>query len=78
MLAAVFGPHAVTRRSELREEGALVVCEYSMAAFSTGEGATGLGRGLQGGLEREGWRMVLVNAIGHKTSPEACQEARGG
>ncbi|KAG2447822.1 hypothetical protein HYH02_007278 [Chlamydomonas schloesseri] len=37
VLAAVFGPHAVTRRSELREEGALVVCEYSMAAFSTGE-----------------------------------------
>ncbi|GFR47028.1 hypothetical protein Agub_g8713 [Astrephomene gubernaculifera] len=37
VLAAVFGPHAVTRRSDVREEGAVVVCEYSMAAFSTGE-----------------------------------------
>ncbi|KAG2490057.1 hypothetical protein HYH03_011522 [Edaphochlamys debaryana] len=39
VLAAVFGPHAVTRRSEQRsaEEGAIMVCEYAMAAFSTSE-----------------------------------------
>ncbi|KXZ46723.1 hypothetical protein GPECTOR_41g688 [Gonium pectorale] len=37
VLAAVFGPHAVTRRADLREDRAIVVCEYSMAAFSTGE-----------------------------------------
>ncbi|GLC38187.1 Exosome complex component rrp41 [Pleodorina starrii] len=37
VLAAVFGPHAVTKRSDLKEDAAVVVCEYSMAAFSTGE-----------------------------------------
>ncbi|GIL81470.1 hypothetical protein Vretimale_1022 [Volvox reticuliferus] len=37
VLAAVFGPHAVTKRADVREDGAVVVCEYAMAAFSTAE-----------------------------------------
>lgn len=37
VLAAVFGPREVKRRGEMREDRAIVHCEYSMAAFSTGE-----------------------------------------
>ncbi|GIL62103.1 hypothetical protein Vafri_16389 [Volvox africanus] len=37
VLAAVFGPHAVTKRADVKEDGAVVVCEYAMAAFSTAE-----------------------------------------
>lgn len=36
VLAAVFGPHEVKKRSELMEDRAIVKCEYAMAAFSTG------------------------------------------
>lgn len=36
VLAAVFGPHEVTSRSQMQQDRAIVVCEYAMAAFSTG------------------------------------------
>jgi hypothetical protein len=38
-LAAVFGPHEVEIRSNLLEDKAIIKCEYTMAAFSTGERA---------------------------------------
>ncbi|GAX81482.1 hypothetical protein CEUSTIGMA_g8911.t1 [Chlamydomonas eustigma] len=37
VLAAVFGPREVERRSDRLEDRAIINCEYSMAAFSTGE-----------------------------------------
>ncbi|GAB4815311.1 hypothetical protein N2152v2_002357 [Parachlorella kessleri] len=37
VLAAVFGPKEVSQRSQLDTTGAIVRCEYAMAAFSTGE-----------------------------------------
>lgn len=37
VLAAVFGPHEVSKRSDIQEDKAIIKCEYSMAAFSTGE-----------------------------------------
>lgn len=37
VLAAVYGPHEVTNRSQALHDRALVRCEYSMATFSTGE-----------------------------------------
>jgi hypothetical protein len=36
VLAAVFGPKEVSQRSQLDSTGAIVRCEYAMAAFSTG------------------------------------------
>lgn len=36
VLAAVYGPHEVTNRSQALHDRALVRCEYSMATFSTG------------------------------------------
>lgn len=36
VLASVFGPHEVTKRGERLDDRAIVKCEYSMAAFSTG------------------------------------------
>lgn len=36
MLAAVFGPHEVELRSQMKEDKAIIKCEYAMAAFSTG------------------------------------------
>lgn len=46
VMAAVFGPKEVTQRSQLDTTGAIVRCEYAMAAFSTGE-AGQEGGGLQ-------------------------------
>ncbi|MEW5310182.1 MAG: hypothetical protein WDW38_002003 [Sanguina aurantia] len=40
VLAAVFGPHDVSNRAEYKEDRAIVHCEYTMAAFSTGERRT--------------------------------------
>lgn len=37
VLASVFGPREVDSRSELRQDRAIVKCEYAMANFSTGE-----------------------------------------
>jgi exosome complex component RRP41 len=37
VLAAVFGPREVEVRSQQLADRALIKCEYSMAAFSTGE-----------------------------------------
>lgn len=37
VLAAVFGPREVAKRGERLEDRAIIKCEYSMAAFSTGE-----------------------------------------
>jgi ribonuclease PH len=36
VLAAVFGPHEVELRSQMKEDRAIIKCEYAMAAFSTG------------------------------------------
>ena len=36
-MAAVFGPKEVEQRSQMDPDKAIVRCEYSMAAFSTGE-----------------------------------------
>jgi hypothetical protein len=36
VLAAVFGPREVELRSQMQNDRAIVKCEYSMAAFSTG------------------------------------------
>lgn len=45
----MFGPHEVGKRSELQEDKAIIKCEYSMAAFSTGmlapRGRAGVGVG---------------------------------
>eukprot|EP00899_Mesostigma_viride_P013707 jgi/Mesvir1/22337/Mv19738-RA.1 len=40
VLAAVFGPHEVTNRGSMKQDRAVVRCEYSMAPFSTGERRT--------------------------------------
>ncbi|KAG1660225.1 hypothetical protein FOA52_005095 [Chlamydomonas sp. UWO 241] len=37
VLASVFGPHEVMKRGERDDDKAILKCEYSMAAFSTGE-----------------------------------------
>lgn len=37
VLASVFGPREVDNRSEMKQDKAIVKCEYAMAAFSTGE-----------------------------------------
>ena len=37
VIATVFGPREVQNRSEALHDRALIKCEYSMAAFSTGE-----------------------------------------
>lgn len=36
VLAAVFGPHEADTRGAARDDRAIIKCEYSMAAFSTG------------------------------------------
>ncbi|GFH13408.1 uncharacterized protein HaLaN_09286 [Haematococcus lacustris] len=38
VMAAVFGPREVEMRGQQLADRALVNCEYSMAAFSTGKG----------------------------------------
>ena len=45
VLASVFGPREVAKRGERLEDRALIKCEYSMAAFSTG-GCKGCASGL--------------------------------
>jgi exosome complex component RRP41 len=37
VMAVVYGPHEVSNRTQQLHDRALVRCEYSMAAFSTGE-----------------------------------------
>eukprot|EP00878_Enallax_costatus_P025802 GHUV01027633.1.p2 GENE.GHUV01027633.1~~GHUV01027633.1.p2 ORF type:complete len:105 (+),score=15.66 GHUV01027633.1:500-814(+) len=36
VLASVFGPREVDNRFEMKQDKAIVKCEYAMAAFSTG------------------------------------------
>jgi ribonuclease PH len=42
VLASVFGPREVESRADIKQDRAIVKCEYAMANFSTGEQAAAL------------------------------------
>ncbi|KAF5828533.1 exoribonuclease PH component of the exosome [Dunaliella salina] len=54
VLAAVFGPHEVEVRNQMKEDKAIIKCEYAMAAFSTGE------RRKRGKSDRRSQELSLV------------------
>ncbi|CAM6012783.1 unnamed protein product [Sphagnum compactum] len=54
VIAAVYGPHEVQNHSQQLHDQALVRCEYSMAAFSTGE------RRRRGKSDRRAMELSLV------------------
>jgi exosome complex component RRP41 len=61
-MCSVFGPKEVDQRSLMNPDKAIVKCEYSMAAFSTGERRR---RGAQGTSDRRALEisMVIKNAL---------------
>eukprot|EP00798_Chlamydomonas_sp_ICE-L_P023523 gene23523-9046_t len=54
VLAAVFGPREVSVRSQRLDDRAIIKCEYSMAAFSTGE------RRKRGKMDRRSAELSMV------------------
>jgi len=72
VLAAVFGPKPVEQRSQEDEKRAVIKCEYSMAAFSTGGRVRGVarwsGEGQRGVVVR---RSVQLQACGVPPSGES-------